>query len=66
MLARKDVSCRSFRKVCALLIKIVLADVNYWQIPELRQVHHFVQNALTEPAFAEKTDGDLRGAQLLG
>ena len=47
-------------------IKMVLADVNYRQIPELRQVHHFVQNALTEPAFAEKTDGDLRGAQLLG
>src|SRR5271169_819179 len=36
-------SRRRLRKVRVLVVEIVFADVDHRQLPELRQVHHFVQ-----------------------
>ncbi len=36
------------------------------QLPELREVQLFVEQSLAERAFAEETDGDLSGLQVLG
>src|SRR5207249_7777906 len=36
------------------VIKIVLANVDHRQFPQRRQVHHFIQNALSQCSLAKK------------
>src|SRR5574341_330138 len=55
-----------FRVMGVLVVLVVLADVDHWQFPELRQVHHLVEHALAQRAFAEKTDGHLPRAPPFG
>src|SRR5579863_10422676 len=45
-----------FRVVRVLVVEIVFADVDHGQLPQLRQVHHFIERSLPERAFAEKAD----------
>src|SRR5580658_8419767 len=55
--AAENSSGCGLRKMGVFVVEIVLADVDHGQLPELRQVHHFIQRSLTESAFAEKADG---------
>src|SRR5580693_1739139 len=61
-----NISGRGLRKVRVFGVHIIFADVNDGQLPELREVHAFVQHALTERAFAKKANGDLSRFQSLG
>src|ERR1700732_4996452 len=49
-----------------LVIEVVLADVNYGQLPELRHIHHFVEHALSQCTFAEEAHTEPPIAQALG
>src|SRR5215469_4723110 len=49
-----------------LVIKVVFADVDNRKLPELGQVHHFVQGSLAEGAFSKEADGDPVASQALG
>src|SRR5690606_21245743 len=49
-----------------LAVLVVLADVDHWQLPQLRHVHDLVQQALAERTFAEEADRDLVAAAHLG
>src|SRR5512146_920340 len=49
-----------------LVIQIVFADVDNRQLPQLRQVHDFIQRALPQCPFAEKADAHPAIAQALG
>src|SRR5438270_347235 len=40
--ARENCSCRRLAVMRVLVIKIVLANVNHRQLPELREIHHFI------------------------
>src|SRR5260370_12798249 len=42
--------------VRVLVVLIVFADVNHGQLPQLRQVHHFVERSLTESPFSEEAN----------
>src|SRR6056297_945708 len=52
--------------VGVLVVHVVLAHVHDRQLPELRHVHHFVQQALAQRALAEEADGDVAVAAPLG
>src|SRR5579872_548162 len=54
------------RVMCVLVIQIVFADVDHRQLPELGEVHHFVERSLAERAFAEEADRDFAITQSLG
>src|SRR5262249_52944517 len=41
-----------------LVVEIVLAQVDHRQLPQLREVHRLVEDALTERALAEEADDD--------
>src|SRR5580658_6701887 len=47
-------------------VHIIFADINDRQFPELREVHAFIQHALTERAFTEEANSDLSGFQGFG
>src|SRR5580704_813513 len=49
-----------------LVVLIVFADVDHRQLPQLRQVHHFVERSLAERTFSEEADCDAIGAQSFG
>ncbi len=51
--------------VRVLVVQIVFADVDDGQLPELRQVHDFVERSLAQRAFTEKADSDAAVAQPL-
>src|SRR5580704_10458372 len=61
----KDGASRGFLIMRVLVVLIVFADVNHGQLPQLRQIHHFVERALAERAFSEEADGNAIGAQSL-
>src|SRR5258708_38447825 len=42
--------------VRVLVVLIVFADVNHGQLPQLRQIHHFVERSLTESPFSEEAN----------
>src|SRR5229473_3464805 len=42
--------------VRVLVVLIVFADVNHGQLPQLRQVHYFVERSLPESPFSEEAD----------
>src|SRR5271157_3465318 len=63
--AENGSGCR-LREMRVFVVEIVFADVDDGQLPELREVHHFVKRALAERAFAEKTDGDASVAEAPG
>src|ERR1700678_3864567 len=63
--AAENGSRRGFRVMRVLVVEIVFADVNHRQLPQLRQVHHFVKRSLAQRTFAEKTYGHTIGSQML-
>src|ERR1700722_18123428 len=56
---RRNIPCCRFRKMRVFGVHIIFAHVNNAQLPELREVHAFIQHALAERAFTEKANGDL-------
>ena len=52
---RQDVARRCLCVVGVLVVQVVLAHVDDRQLPQLREVHRFVQDALAEGAFAKET-----------
>ncbi len=62
---RQNVSGSGFGIVRVLRVEIVLADVDHRQLEKLGEVHHFIQNTLTQSAFSEETDGHAAIAQPL-
>src|SRR5450755_1267026 len=63
--ASENRSGRGLGKMRVLVVHVVFADVNYRQLPELRQIHHFVQRSLTEGSFTKETDGNASVPQSL-
>src|SRR6266853_2609867 len=61
-----NVSGRRLREVRVLVVAVVLADEDHRQLPDLREVHLFVEQALAERAFAEEAHCDLAGLLVLG
>src|SRR5271170_3269598 len=57
---------RGFGVVGVFVVQIVLANVDHGQLPQLRQVHHFVERSLAERAFSEEADSNAIRAQSLG
>src|SRR5262245_21343578 len=55
---RRDLPRRGLGEVRVFVVEIVLAEINHRQLPQLRQVHRLVENALAERAFAEEADDD--------
>src|SRR3954454_11225263 len=53
---RRHVARRRLREVRVFVVAVVLADENHGQLPELREVHLLVQEALAERALAEEAD----------
>src|SRR5580700_1423857 len=64
--APKNGSRGRFLVMRVLVVLIVFADVDHWQLPQLRQVHYFVERSLAERAFSKEADGNAIGAQSLG
>src|SRR5580693_7708060 len=62
---RQNVACRCLRIMRVLRIEIVLANVDNRQFPQRRQVHHLIQNALSERSLAKKAHRYLSRAQSL-
>src|SRR5437763_1365983 len=60
--ACEDLARRRLRVVRVLVVLVVLAQIDDGQLPEGRHVHHLVDEALPEGAFAEEADDDLVGA----
>src|SRR5919197_1948107 len=56
---------RRLAVVRVLVVGVVLADVDDRERPQRRHVHHLVENALAQRAFAEEADGHLVGATRL-
>src|SRR6266540_760155 len=56
------VACRRLCVMRVLVVEVVLARVDNGQPPQRGHVHHLVEDALAERAFAEEADGDLIGA----
>ena len=56
--AARNVARRRLGVVRVLAVHVVLAHVEHRQRPELCEVHRFVEDALTERAFAEEADRD--------
>src|SRR5579864_2407795 len=52
--AAENRSCRGLGVVRVFVIEIVFANINNRQLPELRQIHHFVQRSLAQRAFSEE------------
>src|ERR1700676_3386860 len=63
---RRNISRSRLGVVGIFRVQIVFADVNYWQLPQLRDVHHFIQNALAQRSFTEEADGHAISPQALG
>src|SRR5260221_4140577 len=61
--SRQNIARRRFRKMRVFVVHIIFANVDERKIPESRQIHYFVQEALAKRPFAEKTDGDLLRAE---
>src|SRR5215472_11008468 len=59
--AREDIAGSGFRVVRVFVVEIVLANVDYGQLPQRREIHHFVEQPLTERTLAEETNHDLAG-----
>src|SRR3984893_7204012 len=62
---RQNVSRGSLRIMRVFRVEIVLADINDRELPQRRQVHHFIQHALPERTFTKKTNRDVIGLQAL-
>ena len=56
--ASLDVAGGGFEIVGVFVVKIVFANVNHRQLPELRQIHHLVERTLAERALSEEADRD--------
>src|SRR3990172_9497108 len=61
---RRYISGSGFGVMRVLVVKIVLANVNDGQFPELGQIHFFVQQPLPQRALAEETHRHLPRAAL--
>ena len=57
--AGADLARRRLREVRVLVVAVVLADEDDRQLPELREVHLLVEQALAERALAEEAHRDL-------
>src|SRR5262249_30184615 len=64
--ARQHVTGDRLRVVRVLVVEVVLADINYGQLPKCRHVHDFVKQALSKRSITEETDGYLSGTEPLG
>ena len=53
--AAQNRSRRCFGVVRVLVVEIVFANVDHRQLPELRQIHHFIERSLPQRTFAEET-----------
>src|SRR5260370_16835834 len=53
---------RRLRVVGVLVVQIVLADVNYRQLPQRCHIHDFVEDTLTERTISEEAGRYLAGA----
>src|ERR1700678_2800730 len=56
---RRNISRSGFQKMCVFGVHIIFANVNHRQLPQLREVHAFIQHALSQRAFTEKANRDL-------
>src|SRR5882762_5224958 len=54
--AAEHVAGSGLRVMGVLVVEIVFADVDYGQLPKLRQVHYFIERSLAQGAFAEEAD----------
>src|SRR5215469_5831334 len=62
---RHNIACCRLGEMRVFRVQIILADVNHRQFPELRQVHHYVQNSLPQCSFTEEAHRNLPSPQLL-
>src|ERR1035438_7521359 len=61
----KNGTSRRFGIVRVFVVQIILTNVDDRQLPQLRQVHHFVERSLAERAFSEEADRDAIRAEIL-
>src|SRR5260370_4215172 len=64
--ASEDVAGGRLRVVGIFVIHIVFAGVDHAELPELGDVHDFIEDALPERAFAQQADANSAVANLLG
>src|SRR5271165_572503 len=62
--AKNGASC-GFTVMRVFVVQIIFANVDDRQLPQLRQVHHFIKRSLTERAFSEKADRNAIRAEIL-
>src|ERR1700722_1513122 len=62
--ARSHLARGSLRIVRVLRVRIVLANINHRQLPQLGHVHLFVNNSLAQGSFTEEAHRNLRGTQI--
>src|SRR5215469_621248 len=63
--AREQVPGGCLGIVRVFVIEVVLTNVEYRQFPQRREVHHFIQNALSQRSLAKKAHRHLPRAQPL-
>src|SRR5579864_4312763 len=51
--------------MCVLVVQVVFTNVDNGQLPQLRQVHNFVQHALSQRTFSKKADRNRAVVQML-
>src|ERR1700685_1526766 len=56
---------RGFAVMCVFVVEIVFAKIDDRQLPQLRQIHHFVKRSLPQSAFAEEAHGHAVGLHSL-
>src|ERR1700722_3194275 len=61
----EDGTRRGLLVMRVLVVHIIFANIDYRQLPQLRQVHHFVKRSLPESAFSEEADCNATGAESL-
>src|SRR5580704_750488 len=59
-----DIAGSRLGEVRVLVVAVVLADEDHRQLPQLREVHLLVEQALAERALAEKAHRDLAGLEV--
>src|SRR2546423_14975793 len=62
----EDFAGRCFGVVSIFVVHVVFAGVNDRKLPELRNIHGFVEHSLTESALAKEADADSAIAKLFG
>src|ERR1700675_3026569 len=63
--SHQNVAGGAFRVVRIFRVEIIFANINHRKLEQLREVHLFVEHALSERAFSEKTNRDSAVAKAL-